>query len=131
VSEQVRVPIAEEEVTVDKRRRTTGKVTIVTSTEVVDTPAAVNLERHDVTVERMPIGREVDEASVIREEGSTTIIPVLEEVLVIEKRLVLKEEIRLTRSTVTEHFETPVTLRKQVATVKRIAATNPDQGEDQ
>ena len=48
-----------------------------------------------------------------------TIIPVVEEVLVIEKRLVLKEELHIRRRIATETVEVPVTLRNQRAIVER------------
>ena len=50
-----------------------------------------------------------------------TIIPVLEEILVVEKRLVLKEEVHIRRSTAGEEVEVPVTLRRQRAVVERVS----------
>jgi stress response protein YsnF len=44
----------------------------------------------------------------------------MEEVLVVEKRLVLKEELRITRHETKEVAETPVTIRKQRAVVERL-----------
>jgi stress response protein YsnF len=49
-----------------------------------------------------------------------TIIPVLEEVLVVEKRLVLKEEVHIRSTTSGEDVEVPVTLRRQRAVVERV-----------
>lgn len=43
-------------------------------------------------VTRMPIDAEVTTPPGVRVEGDTTIVPVIEEVLVVEKRLILKEE---------------------------------------
>jgi stress response protein YsnF len=51
--------------------------------------------------------------SLIRTEDGVTIIPVLEEVLVVEKRLVLKREIRISKRSNLETVEIPVSLRKQ------------------
>ena len=48
------------------------------------------------------------------------IIPILEEVLVVEKRLVLKEELHIRRSVTREDIEVPITLRKQRAMVERL-----------
>ena len=62
--------------------------------ETVDLP----LLRADVQVERVPINRVVLEAPPSRQEGDTLIVPILEEVLVTEKRLMLKEEVRITRT---------------------------------
>jgi hypothetical protein len=53
-----------------------------------------------------------------------TIVPVLEEVLFVEKRLVLKEELHIRRQATTETVEVPVTLRKQRAIVERVAGEN-------
>ena len=49
-----------------------------------------------------------------------TIIPVLEEILVVEKRLVLKEEVHVSQTTSGEDVEVPVMLRRQRAVVERI-----------
>jgi stress response protein YsnF len=56
----------------------------------------------------------------IRTEGSVTIFPVLEEVVVVEKRLRLKEEVRITKRVTTENTETPITVRKQRAVIERL-----------
>ena len=55
-----------------------------------------------------------------------TIVPVFEEVLVVEKRLVLKEELHLRKCTSVEAVEAPVTLRKQTARVERLDAAQSD-----
>ena len=49
----------------------------------------------------------------------TTIISVVEEVLVVERRLVLKEEIRLHRVRTTARHSETVTLREQQAVIER------------
>jgi uncharacterized protein (TIGR02271 family) len=84
--------------------------------EVVDEP----LTQETVDVERVSINRPVDAPAGIRYEGDTMIIPIFEEVLVVEKRLMLKEEIRVTRRKTV--FRTPerVTLRRELAAVERI-----------
>ena len=61
----------------------------------------------------------VDAAPPIREEGDTIIIPIVEEIMVVEKRLVLREEVRITRTRSVEAFEQPVQLRTMVADVER------------
>jgi stress response protein YsnF len=48
-----------------------------------------------------------------------TIIPVLEEVLVVERRLLIKEELRITRHVTRELVETPVPIRRQRAMIER------------
>ncbi len=60
---------------------------------VVDEP----LFSEDVHVERVPMNRIIDGPAQTRQEGDTTIIPVVEEVITIQKRLLLREEVRITR----------------------------------
>jgi stress response protein YsnF len=47
----------------------------------------------------------------VREEGDTIVIPIVEEVLVVERRLFLKEEVHVGRVTSTERHHKSVTLR--------------------
>ena len=77
------------------------------------------MEGESVEVTRVPVNREIDAAPSIRTDGDVTIIPVVEEVVVIEKRLVLVEEIHLRRTKTREEVTVPVKLRKQRATVER------------
>jgi len=51
----------------------------------------------EVAVERVAINRIVDQVPETRQEGDVLIIPVLEEVLTVQKRLLLKEEVRIQR----------------------------------
>ncbi|KHJ55114.1 hypothetical protein LA66_00010 [Aureimonas altamirensis] len=113
------IPILEEQTDVSKRTVCRGTVRVETSTNIVEEIASSNLESTDVEVVRVPIGREIDEAPQVRTEGETTIVPVLEEVLVVHKRLILKEELHITRRVTTEQVDVPVPLRKQTVTVTR------------
>jgi hypothetical protein len=65
------------------------------------------------------IGRPVDAVPPVRQEGNTTVFSVVEEVVVVERRLVLKEEIRLRRMQTTERHRESVTLREQDAVIER------------
>jgi len=115
------ISVAEEELHLQKRQVTTGKVRIRTATDAVEEIAQANLMHESVEVSRVPVGREVDRVPDIRTENDVTIVPVVEEVLVIEKRLVLKEELHVRRRVETEAVAVPVTLRKQRATVERLS----------
>lgn len=76
--------------------------TTVEETYVDDIPRQPNLsqavEVEDVSIERVPIDEVVDEAPGVRQEGNVTIIPVVEEFLVVQKKLRVKEEIRVTKT---------------------------------
>ena len=85
------------------------------------------MEGQSVDVTRVPVDRIIDAAPAMRSEGELTIIPVVEEVLVIEKRLLLKEEVHIRRTTRSEDIETTVPLRRQRAIIDRHdAGTDPN-----
>jgi len=114
------IPVFEEEVVVDKHSVVTGRVRVRTITESVDDVAHATLERQNIEVRRVPIDQIVDTPPSVRTEGDVTIVPVLEEVLVVEKRLLLKEEIHIHRHTDSEVIEEPATRRKQRVFVDRL-----------
>ncbi len=119
-TDTVVIPIVEEMLTVDKREVITGGIRLtkrVTEREEVVDEA---LLRESVTVERVPINQIVTEAPAARQEGDTLIVPVLEEVLVTEKRLLLKEEVRITRTQKTVHDPQTVTVRSEEAVLEDI-----------
>jgi len=87
--------------------------------ESIDPP----LSRDEVVVERAPINRVVEGPIAVRTEGDTTIIPLLEEVLVVEKRLLLKAELHLTKWQVETHTPQHVTLRREEAVIEHV---NPE-----
>lgn len=76
----------------------------------------------EVDVERVPVDIVVDAPPEMRREGDVTIIPVVEERLVVEKRLVLVEEIHIRQRTVFQKERVEAELRKQRVTVERINA---------
>ena len=125
------VPLLQEEVRVDKREVLTGKVRIQTVAEAFEEKAEAVLQGERVEVTRIPVDRVVSEAPAVRTEGDVTIVPVLEEVLFVEKRLVLKEELHIRRTATTETVEVPVTLRRQRAVIERVdAGASPDTNEE-
>ena len=66
------------------------------------------------------MANDVDAMPVAQVEGKITIIPVVEEIVVVEKRLVLVEEIRIRKIATSQEVSIPVTLRKQTATIERL-----------
>ena len=124
VAEEV-IPLVEEIATVGKRQVVTGRVRVQTVTDTIEELAHAEVQRESVEVTRVPIDKVVETAPEIRTEGDVTILPIVEEVLVVEKRLVLKEELHIRRRIATEAVEVPVTLRKQRAIVEREAPDDP------
>jgi len=118
VQEEV-IPLVAERLSVGKRTVPTGRVRIRTLVDETQEWIREDLARETAEIERVPIGREVDEVPQVRQEGDVLVVPVVEEVLVVEKRLVLKEEIRIRKDRMVERAEEPVTLRAMRAVVER------------
>ena len=76
-------------------------------------------EEH-VSVERVPVGRPVDGPVGIRHEGDVMIVPVVEERLVAERRLVLVEELHIRREVSTRRAPQQVLLRQEQVVVERL-----------
>jgi len=108
-----------EDLSVSKETVETGRVRIAKRTR--ERPALIDesLTRERVEIETVPIGLRIDAMPKTRQEGDTTIIPVVEEILVVERRLVLKEEVRVRRVETTEPHKETVMLRYQEAVVTR------------
>jgi uncharacterized protein (TIGR02271 family) len=120
------VPEVEEHASVSKRLASSGKVRVRTLVENYQHTVQATLESDSVQIERVPVGKEIDRAPDVRTEGAVTIVPVVEEVLVVTRQLFLKEELHVRRRTEVEKVELPVTLRRQSAVVERLdQAGNP------
>lgn len=116
--EQV-LPVVEEEVTIGKRVVETGRVLIRTNVEERTEIVHADLAHDVVEVERVAIDRQVDVVPQIRQEGDVLIVPIVEEVVVVQKRFLLKEELRIRTERVVERVEEPVSLRRTIASVDR------------
>lgn len=114
------VPVYAEEVSVAKRRVVTGQVKVGTVTKESEQLVEELLEHEHVEIERTPIGKQVDKAPPVREEGDTLIIPILEEIVVVERRLLLKEEVRVRRAREKQPYQERVVVRRQEAVITRL-----------
>lgn len=116
----------EERLHVDRRVRETGRVRVTTHVdaweEVVDEPGW----RETVDVERVPVGAYVDEVALPRREGDVLVVPIYEEVLVVQKRLLLREEVRLVTRRDEVRDPQRVVLRRQRVEVEHVPAPTPD-----
>lgn len=120
------IPIVEEDAWISKRPVVTERVTLRTLTDEEQVIVRDELRQERVDITRVPIGQEVAEAPLMRVEGEVTIVPVLEERLVVEKRLFLVEELHLRRTASLDPVEVPTTLRRTRVEVER---TEPDQAQ--
>jgi len=119
-SDEIIIPLVAEALQVGKEEVITSVVRvhkfINEREEVVTQP----LNREDISVERVAINRLIDTAPDVRQEGDTMIVSLVEEVLVVEKRLMLREELRITKRQTTEEHSETVVLRSEDATVERL-----------
>jgi uncharacterized protein (TIGR02271 family) len=112
--EDVRVPLAEEELDVTKRERDAGEVRlrkdVVTERKHVEVPVT----REEVHVERVPVSEHRDlspgEKAFEKEDVS---MPIREEEVEIRKRPVVKEEVRLRKDRTTERRAAEADVRKE------------------
>lgn len=117
------IPLAEERVTISKREVEIGQVRVALSTETETVLARETLHGRRIEVERVPVNRTLSEGEAppqSREEGDTLVVPVVEEVAVVVKRLVLREEVRLRLVHTETPFEEAVSVRRQHAVVERV-----------
>jgi uncharacterized protein (TIGR02271 family) len=113
------IPLVEERLAVSKREVETGRLRVRISVDEREERVAAELIRDEVEIRRVPKNEALTEVPGVRTDGDTTIIPVVEEQLVVEKRLVLVEEIHVVRKSETERRDVPVTLRTEQADIER------------
>lgn len=114
-----RIPLIEEQVQVSKHRIDTGTVRVHTTTHEEQVPVEADLEVEEVSVRRVPVDRTVTAPVPDRMEGDTLVVSVMEEVLVVEKRLKVVEEIHIHRRRRTRHLRRTASRRRQEAVVRR------------
>jgi uncharacterized protein (TIGR02271 family) len=125
-SESLVIPVFEEHVNIDRVTRTDRvqiTKTVHERVEVVDEP----IFSEEVEIERVVINQPLaptDAAAQVHREGDILIIPLLEEVLVVEKRLILKEEVRIRKIQRDTFSPQEVTLRSEQINVTRTPGTD-------
>jgi uncharacterized protein (TIGR02271 family) len=126
------LPAIEESVRVDKVAVDRGGYRVSKRVELREEIVEEDLLRDEVSIERRPIGTTLPPGSTPAPhyDGDTLVIPVLVETVVVEKRLLLVEEVRITRTPVKEHSRQPVTLRAERIAIERLDAdprSEPDE----
>jgi uncharacterized protein (TIGR02271 family) len=118
-AEVATIPLVEERLHVGKREVESGRLRIRVDVNEREERVVEDLERDEVTIERVPRNERLTEIPHVRLEGSVTVIPVVEEVVVVEKALMLVEEIRVHRASSSERTDIAVTVRSEEAVVER------------
>ncbi len=120
------IELADEDL--DITRRTVNGETVRVSVHVDSAVKSVEvpLTTEHVTIETVEIGREVAEVPTVRTEGDVTIVPVVEEEAVVVKRLILKQELRITKTRTETTAVHTVPLRSEHAVVERFSSPNSE-----
>ena len=113
----VTLPVVREELHVGTRTEEVGALRVRVLTEEHSELLEQSLVQESVVVERVPVGVQVAQPREPWHEGDVLVVPVYEEVS--ERRLVLKEEIRLHRQRFSTSHTEQVPLRRQRAVVER------------
>lgn len=120
------IPVIEEKLRIDKEKVETGRFKITKKVHEEEVTENVSVSEENVTIKRKDINEYVDSAPpATRQEGDCTIISVVKEVLVVEKKLMLVEEIHVTKHRTESSTPVKDTLRKE-----EVSVTKTDDGTD-
>ena len=112
------IPIIEEVATLSTREVETARLRVRTIVEEKTTDVVAQLAKQELLVERRTVEREVAEAPQPYEDGDLLIVPIVEERLVVEKRLFVVEELLVRRVARTEEVHVPTTVRSMRAIIE-------------
>jgi stress response protein YsnF len=128
-SDSIVVPVVEEELAVGKRVVEEGGIRVTRRVEEHEEIIRQALRRENVEVVRVPVNRVVKGAEPVRQEGDVIVVPMVEEVLVVTKQLVVREELHIRKRVREEVDPQRVVLRKQVVDVEKLQSSDtPGEG---
>ncbi len=131
LEEDLRVQRSEEEVRAGVHEREAGQVNVKKSVRTEREVVRVPKWREEVDIERVPVEGEVREASGATEADigeDEVVVQVFEEEVVVSKRVVLKEEIRLRKRVAWDEENVEVDLRKEEVKVDDQSGRGGPQG---
>jgi uncharacterized protein (TIGR02271 family) len=120
MDQPLKIQVLEEHLKVTVKEVETGRVRITKHVTEHIEDINIPLVSEEVEVEKVAINQYVETSPGVRYEGETMIIPVIKEVLVVEKKLVLVEELRVTKRQVKTNETQQVTLRKEEVDIERL-----------
>jgi uncharacterized protein (TIGR02271 family) len=116
LEEELRVQRSEEELRASVREREAGRVNVKKSVRTEREVVRVPKRREEVDIERVPVEGEAREASGATEADigeDEVVVQVFEEEVVVSKKIVLKEEIRIRKRVAWDEEAVEVDLRKE------------------
>jgi uncharacterized protein (TIGR02271 family) len=105
--------LREEELVVQRKMRDVGEAHIRTRVEEVPARLEVEANAEEVEVEHVPVGRVVSQRVEPYQDGDVLVVPIYEEQVVVTKRLLLREELRVRRVVTTQRQLVEDTLKKE------------------
>jgi len=118
--EEIVIPLAAEEVHVAKRAVERNRLRVHKRVKEFDTVVDEPLMQDRYVVRRVAVNKPVDGPVESRVVGDTLIVPLLEEVIVTGKRLMLREELHITRTSEERREPRTVKLRKEYVEIERV-----------
>lgn len=119
------IPIHEEVFEPIVHEMVRGRVVVRRRIETIETQVPVDVRREHATVERRSMNRPIETAPAPYWDGHTLVVPVIEEEIVVQRRLILREELRVTIESETIHDEIPTTTRREVVDVTEEPSHRP------
>jgi uncharacterized protein (TIGR02271 family) len=129
-AEDTVVPVLAEEAQIGAQPVITGGVRVRRSVHEYDQDLTVPLKKEQIEVKRVSIEREVEGPLPIRTEANVTIIPIVEEEVVISKRFILREEVHIIKTTHEELHHDRVSLKRHEPAIERIHADGTSEAID-
>jgi uncharacterized protein (TIGR02271 family) len=129
--EELRVQRSEEELRAGVREQEAGRVNVKKSVRTEREVVRVPRRREEVDIERVPVEGEARETSGATEADigeNEVVVQVFEEEIVVSKRVVLKEEIRLRKRVAWDEETVEVDLRKEEVEVDDQSGRDGPQG---
>jgi uncharacterized protein (TIGR02271 family) len=124
-TEQVSVPIAEEELSAEKRVRQAGEVSVRKTVATERRDVSVPVTKEEVHVERVPAGAEAGPGDAAFRE-QTVSVPVREEEVEIRKRPVVREEVRVSKTAHQEERRASADVRREDVDVEKGGDVEPE-----
>jgi uncharacterized protein (TIGR02271 family) len=117
---ELAVPVVEEELVTGTREVKTGAIRVRKRVQHLRKHLEMPVVKDVLRIDRVPVNRVVKTIPPIREEDGILIVPVVEEQIVVSRRMVLKEEIHVIRKQVKETAARDVSLAKEHAVIERL-----------
>ncbi len=117
--EEIIVPVIAEQLHVDAVPVLKGGVRVIKRIIGEEQLIEQELRRDHIDVKRLKVYRIVDGPQESVQSGNTTIIPIVEEIIRVERQWVVTEEIYITRTEESAVHQETIVLNREEATVER------------